>query len=271
MKNICVKLILAVMALLAMNHASATYQQPDCTTGGSNPACTTWNLTNTGYSSQWVYNSVDVNSGGHTLKMRAYASGTASTASDGTITYTDSPFKSAFVGVYGGGIGVSNCYDSITNDGSQCGELGSPQHAIDTDGKRDFLLLEFDTVVSAQAFQIGWAGEDSDVQLWVGSAATGPGLDLTNACVSGCAKTLTSLGFSSGVNHENVALNTNVVINPPNNSRYLLVSGQLGESNDYFKFKSITTCLPLPSPGTLSLFGFVMLGMLGLRGSGKRL
>ncbi len=255
MKNTCVKLFFCCAALLGVGQANATYQQPDCSTG-SGPGCTNWNLTNTGYDSQYVYNSVNVNSGGHTLKMRAYASDSINGSA---------AFSKAYVGTYGGGIGVSNCY------GDDCNEMTGPNHAIDSEGKHDFLLLEFDTVVSAQAFQIGWAGEDSDVQLWVGSQATGAGLDLTGACVSGCANTLASLGFSSGVNHENTALHTNIAINPANNSRYLLVSGQLGEGNDYFKFKSITTCLPLPSPGTLGLFGFAMLGMLGLKGRRKTL
>ncbi|TAK90214.1 MAG: hypothetical protein EPO06_09515 [Burkholderiaceae bacterium] len=269
MKNTFAKLIFGMITVLASGSASATSTPPDCSGGGGgNPACTTWNLTSgvkTGvaYSgtdanghSGTVYDSASVVAGGHTLSMRAYAS----TDSNGAAAFTK-----AYIGTYGGGIGVSNCYDGS----SGCNELTSPDHAIDSNGKHDFLLLEFDSVVSAQAFQIGWSDTDSDVELWTGSASAAAGLDLTGACVSGCVKTLTSLGFSAGTNHEGVAVDTNTAINPLSNSRYLLVSGQLGESNDYFKFKSVTACLPLPVPGTVALFGVALLGMLGLRRTRK--
>lgn len=213
-----------------------------------------WDLTgsDSGYSS-----SITVTSSGHTVKATGYASAN----SDGT-----GALSSGYVRRYSGGIGISNCIS-----GSSCNETSDPNHSIDTDGKNDFLLLEFDNLYDMKAFEIGWKGDDADIQVWVGSDKKGAGLNLSGACVTGCVNTLSSLGFTALPRFMNVDVDDPVDITAPNKSRYLLISGELGAiaasspGNDYFKVSAITVGTPIPP--TLALFSLALLGIMPLRKS----
>jgi hypothetical protein len=219
----------------------------------------TWDF---GGSTLMNQSSINVTVGGHTVKARAYASG----ANDGSGAFT-----AAKISRYSGGLGVSNC---VSGQETCSGDPGSPNHATDTSGRNDFILLEFDSFYSMQSFAIGWPsaseGLDTDMQLWIGpdlghaGVADAANLNLAGACVSGCSSTLTSLGFSTLPAYSNVAVGVNKTIPSTNPSRYLLVSGALGSGdNDFFKFKSVTASLPEPS--TMLLFGLGAAGLLARR------
>lgn len=217
---------------------------------GANAANYTWDLTgaDAGY-----LTSITKTSGGHTLKVSAYSS----TNTDGT-----GVLANAWMQRYSGGLGVANCIS-----GFSCNETSSPNHSVDNTGKNDFVLLEFDSVMSAKAFQIGWKQTDADVQLWTGSASAAAGLNLAtaNACVSGSGcTTLASLGFTALPTFNDVAVGATNNIAAPNNSRYVLISGALDPGNvgnDYFKLSAFTAGLPLPLPSTLAMFAFALFGL----------
>ena len=244
MKN---RLLSAVVAVSAL-----------CASAGVNAANYTWNLTgaDAGY-----LTSINTTNGGHALKVTAYSSA----GTDGT-----GAMSNAWLQRYSGGLGVANCIS-----GASCNETASPNHSVDNAGKNDFVLLEFDTVMSAKAFQIGWKQTDADIQLWTGSSSAAAGLNLAtaNACVSGSGcTTLASLGFTALPTFNDVAVGATNNIVAPNNSRYVLVSGALDPSNvgnDYFKFSAFTAGLPLPLPSTLAMFALALFGLSRFQGRRK--
>lgn len=153
---------------------------------------------------------------------------------------------------WSGGIGV------FANDDS-----GSPQHAIDNNGKDNFLLIEFDNPsYLLEKFKIGWKSGDSDVEVWVGGGDLGPGFSLNSydaaLCGGYCAYAdLATLGFTKVKVFEDVAINSWISVNTDVTGRYAIFAGQYGESNDYFKLSGIqgTEVVQVPEPGTMALMG----------------
>ncbi|MGH8682540.1 MAG: exosortase-dependent surface protein XDP1 [Burkholderiales bacterium] len=98
------------------------------------------------------------------------------TNSDGTVKATAHAFtgdpsntvvEGAFLGVYGGGLGV-------TYDGSDPKEdTGSPQHAMDNDGKFEFILIDFGMGNSRILDKVvtGWVDVDADITVLAHSGA----------------------------------------------------------------------------------------------------
>lgn len=105
-----------------------------------------------------TYNSADPNN----VTAKAYSN-----------TGTGGALAAAYVGVYSGGLGVSNAAEIAANGGSV--NVASPDHAMDnggTDAKYDSLLLSFGSKVALTGLTIGWWYNDSDMSIW---AYTGTG------------------------------------------------------------------------------------------------
>lgn len=159
----------------------------------------------------------------------------------------------------GGGIGVFASDDS-----------GSPNHAIDNNGKDNFLLIEFDSPdYLLTAFKIGWKSTDSDVEVWVGGNDLGQGFSLEQnltACGGWCNYgDLAALGFTKVKVFENVALNSWTAVNTDVTGRYAIFAGEYGESNDYFKLSGIQgQVIEVPEPGTLALLGSGLVAIGGI-------
>jgi hypothetical protein len=237
-----------------------------------------------------------VTSDGQELKVRAYS--VSSIANSQTSPLPTGNWITAEMLNYGtSGFAIKNRVGTTVNGvpyGSgpaDSGECCQPEHAVDNNEVIDVLVFELPQGQNwdIDAFRLGWAREGSDpstapqradVQLWFGGSALGANYDFTEVCFTGCtgaAKTLTgagpaglgfvditsSLSHSNGTGGENVAQGATVSVNSTQAGRYLVMTGQLGESNDHFKVNLLkATGTTVPAPGTLALLGLGFAGFL---------
>lgn len=178
-------------------------------------------------------------------------------------------FRQGYVATWdGSGIGVFASDDSS----------GSPQHAIDNNGKDNYLLLEFDSNdYLLTAFQIGWKSGDADVEIWIGGNDLGAGFDLdSNLAVCGgwCERDdLGSLGFTKLPVFSNVTVSENWrEVNTDLRGRYLIIVAAYDSSaNDYFKLEGIQgEEIEVPEPATSLLLGGGLLALGYLRRRQKK-
>lgn len=164
------------------------------------------------------------------------------------------------------------------------GETGAPEHAVDNNTRTDALLLNFGKKVELDAAQIGWKSGDADISLFRYTGTGAP--TVAGLTIAG----LTGAGWSLVGNYADLVENVDKAVNTSNTaSSWWLVSaynssfgtttsdggavtggGSVGNSNDFFKFLSVTgtpTTTKVPEPGSLALFG---LGLVGLVASRRR-
>jgi hypothetical protein len=186
------------------------------------------------------------------LKARAYATGADNGSGD---------LVKRQLGVYSGGLGVSGGTDSTS----------SPEHSLDSVGKNDLILFEFDGIYNPRSVTIGWKQGDADIQVWVGGPGSA-GLDLTTACGGSACEVsdLASLGFSlPALEYEDLAVGTPRSLSTTLTGRYLLVGARFegggcsGCDDDYMKISTLVakTAGKVPEPAAAGLF---LLGLAGL-------
>ena len=203
--------------------------------------------------------------GGQSLVARAYSTPVYDPTSPFNISGN---WVEARIATYGGGIGIAN-----NNSSDTASEGSAPEHAIDNNGVKDLLVFELPAGAwDPESFTLGWLDTDSDVQAFIGGASLGAGYDFRNVCFSGCTgsvQTLTSLGFSeigSGDGFVNVPVNTATSFNTTSTGRYLIMSGNLGQTsitadNDFFKLSQLVANR---TGNTVPITGTILLMMLGL-------
>jgi hypothetical protein len=225
----------AAALLAAPAFAATTYTWNTFSPGG-----TAFSQSGSGAGNQYTFTW-----GTESVKVRAYS----------LDNLTSATFQTATVGLYDHGLGVTYQGESTT----------SPNHALDNVGKFDFLLVEFDGPTSNLGFQIGWKNGstgDTDVQVYVGTAAAGLNLTSNGACGGSCDFTeLGLLGFGSAQTFDNVALDTTK--NVSGQGRYLLISGRLTtDLDDYFKVSLLTgsQSTSVPEPSSLAIMAVAAAG-----------
>ena len=202
----------------------------------------TWDFSGSASGSQLTFGATGAPS--EILKVRAYS------IQDNNSWRT---FSTATVNLYSGGLGVNNG----SNDSND------PQHSVDNNGRKDFVLFEFDNALhDPTSLKIGWKYNDSDMQLWIGTGAAG--LNLANGCGGNACQLsqLGGLGFTALTSLSNVPTNTSTTITNSILGRYLLIAPRLDQSDDYFKISQITNNeVTVPEPGSLALFAAGLAGV----------
>lgn len=248
MKKMQIALGLLSLGLMSASYAVTFDLSVTPNSGGSSSSTTTkqWNV-----------------AGGGWVKASSYYTSNTSASSPAT------GLTQVSTAVYGGsGVGVASTGESSS----------APYHAIDNNAGYEFLLLEFDSLYSANSFKIGYSGRSDsasfdtnpDMQIWTGpstgtwATTAGLNLDTINACYTGCTNTFSVLGFNQRTANNDVVVGSNTSITGAGNAsgRYMIVSGALASGgNDAFKFSTITAS-KVPEPSTVALFGLGMLGFL---------
>lgn len=197
---------------------------------------------------------------------------TAWSATQNVLTGSLSNWRTAFVGEYDGGLGVTN-----RDEGS--GESNN-SHVVDNVSGVDFLLFRFDdnvTVTGADlnAFTVTasgyWgSGKDTDASIYIGSTTVPFATSVNMADAAQRLSVMTNYIETSGPGSDNFReFNTG--------TRYvgntLMIAASLSEANrwgldrpDAFKLESIRVEYPIPTPepAALGLFGLGAL-TLGIR------
>lgn len=190
-----------------------------------------------------------------------------------TVGTTNTQIESAYLGVYSGGLGVTNrdaCTAPCTND---AGENTSPEHAMDNNGRFDSILFSFSSKVALSKVEIGYRATDSDIFVlaYVGSGAP---------VLSGgtYANLQASADWVKIGNYADLATNTPKTINSGNTaSSYWLIGtynavfgGTLTSGDDHVKLLALYgDKLPpqsqIPLPPTLLLMVAGALGLMRFR------
>jgi hypothetical protein len=169
-----------------------------------------------------------------------------------------SSFQKATLTVWDGGLGVKSAGESS----------GSPQHALDNNGKKELIVFENNaTDYSFTGFGIGWKSNDwryndSDISAWVGSLAAG--FDFTGKKFADLA----GLGFTK-LDFSNVPTNTTQSLGSlAGNFLILAPKPANSNSNDYVKIDQVSGFIPPPppptnisEPGMLALMGIALVAL----------
>src|SRR5262245_26946176 len=215
----------------------------------------------------------------------ATSSGVQATASAWSNTMdgaagTNTVMQSAYLGLYGGGVGVTNrdgvACGGITGGGDICEGTPRntipPEHAVDNNERYDSVRIRFSTAVNLTSILLGYVDTDADVTILASNGA------LLNGKTYGGATGLVAAGWSVVGNFANVTQN---VVTSVANSTYatdwliLAYNPAFGETwsagNDYFKLQAVTTySRTVPEPGTLLLVGIALAGIWSGRRAKRR-
>lgn len=209
-----------------------------------------------------------------------------------TVTgYTDTGASGVLEATGSGGRSL-NWYSSGYGIKSNASEA-DPEHAVDNNGNKESLLINFGASKQLNGVTIGWnGGRDSDITVlaWNPSAymanlvVAAPTFDSTTKY-----STLIGQGWSLVGNYANLAVNTEKsvnITNPVSSSYWLLMAynadstfinpsdrseSEVGTgSADYGKFYSVsyspgTTNNRVPEPSTALLLGAALFGLIGQR------
>lgn len=211
---------------------------------------------------------------GNTITWGGSTAGSNVTVSAWSTTGGGNKFETAFIGNYGGDLGVTGqprtglANAELTS--SNMPDTGNNQHAMDNVGAYDALLFSFQSAVSLADVSIGFppasSGLDSDstILYWNGTKAGSPSTNLAARTVAD----LTGNGWSIATNMGDMAVGNNATgLSPSISSQYWMVGaymnlggpstgGKLSAGNDYIKVNGLTvTPRAVPEPGSLALFG----------------
>ncbi len=140
-------------------------------------------------------------------------------------------WASAYLGSYSGGLGVTDTGE----DG------GSPSHAVDNVGGRDnYVLFEFNQIVSLDKAYLGWVSGDSDIQIWIGNANDpfNNHLNLSDALLNGM---FTEVNTTTSGSARWADVNAGDYL-----GNVIIIAADTTDMTpeDYFKIQTLSVCTP---------------------------
>ena len=140
---------------------------------------------------------------------------------------------------------------------------GDGSHTLDNAGPDNYMLFSFNKVVKLTEVEIGYVSGDSDIQVWFGNAAGATGANV-DFILANAPSEIDGGGSSPST----------ATITGGNTGQYILIGGELGETNDGVKIKSLTFMVddntPHNTPDSGATVALLGLGLLGLAAARKR-
>jgi len=211
--------------------------------------------------------------------ITATASAWSNTADQtvGMVTTSNVVIDSAYLGLYGGGMGVTNrdgtndTTGCSSNGGDRCeGTIGNtiaPEHAVDNNQRYDSVRISFGaTQVNLKEVTVGYVSGDADITVLASNGAA-----LSGRTYGGTTGLLAA-GWTLIGNYADLAQNTAKSIgNAVFATDWLFIAynpvfgngtAGLTDGNDNFKLQLVTgDTRKVPEPGTLLLLGAALAGI----------
>ena len=287
-----IRFALTVLAVCVALPASAgvtttTYNFSGNATGASNTSTASGNgynnttTTSTG-ATTFQNNNVGQYGNGGTNYGNTITWGGASgvTVSAWSTTATGNKFETAFIGNYGGDLGVTSQPGGFgTNtelNGTNQPNTSNNQHAVDNVGAYDALVFSFSSAVTLSDVSLGFpsasSGLDSDSTILYYKGTGTPSSTLSARTV---ADLVSSGDWGIATNIGNMAQGSNATgLSTSISSKYWLVGAYMGiggnsiggavdTGNDFFKVNGLTVkASTVPEPSSIALLGLAGAGLL---------
>ncbi|MCC6706819.1 MAG: carboxypeptidase regulatory-like domain-containing protein, partial [Gammaproteobacteria bacterium] len=138
-------------------------------------------------------------------------------------------WQNAFLGAYGGGLGVTD---------SSEGSGGNNTHTVDNIGRNNYIVLQFSQAVLVDKAFLGYVVNDSDAQIWIGNSATAV-TSMNNSVLNNALFTevdTTTLTTSRWVDINDGGVRGNL---------FIIAADTTDTSpEDYFKLEQVSVCAP---------------------------
>ena len=138
-------------------------------------------------------------------------------------------WQKAFLGAYGGGLGVTD-----TSEGTGSGNT----HTVDNIGRNNYIVLQFSQDVLVDKAFLGYVSGDSDAQIWVGNAASAI-TTMSNSVLNGASLTevnTTTLTTARWADFNATGVRGNLFI--------IAADTTDTTPEDYFKLEKVSICAP---------------------------
>jgi protocatechuate 3,4-dioxygenase beta subunit len=138
-------------------------------------------------------------------------------------------WQSAWLGAYGGGLGVTD-----SSEGSGSGNT----HTVDNVGRNNYIVLQFSQAVEIDKAYLGYVSGDSDVQVWVGNFASTL-TTMSNAVLS--SMSFSEVNTTVGTGARWADLNAGEV-----SGNIVIIAADTTDTSpeDYFKLDQVAVCAP---------------------------
>ena len=138
-------------------------------------------------------------------------------------------WQNAFLGAYGGGLGVTD---------SSEGTGGNNTHTVDNVGRNNYIVLQFSQAVLVDKAYLGYVVGDSDAQIWVGNSASAI-TTMNNSVLTSASYTevnTTTLTTARWADFNATGVRGNVFI--------IAADTTDTTPEDYFKLQQVAICAP---------------------------